>query len=298
MFPPICCVFDAISRLRSREKLELGVRESCRSIQSESAPSKASSTVSCELLEAKLSGAVCCQGILLAAIISFGSNGTCLAESRQNTEPAPPSSTAGTPISPRIEQKADGSGAAAQANTKILGFRSALFGADEADVRAAAKKDFGVTDAGFSKSQNLADRTEVDSVKVPDILPGGGSAEVGYIFGYKSKKLTQVNVIWSKATDRSLTPDRLVANGEALKSYFASEGFVASSIATDTMLHDGILLFRGTDVDGHTVALMLRGSMSAATDKAPQRFTPIALLLFYIADPKTPDVFKIPAGKF
>lgn len=207
----------------------------------------------------------------------------------------------GPSASRAIDQKTGvdpaGPGASGQA-TKVLGFRSALFGSSEADVRAAAKKDFDVANAGFNKSQNLADRTDVASIKVPDVLPGGGYAEVGYVFGYKSKKLTQISVIWSKATDKSLTPDRLLANGEALKSYFAAEGLVASTITTDTMLRDGILLFRGADGDGHTVALMLRGSVSPATDKAPQRFTPMALLLFYISDPKTPDVFKIPAGKF
>ncbi len=32
-------------------------------------------------------------------------------------------------------------------------------------------------------------------VKVPDLLPGGGTAEISYVFGYQSKKLIQVSVV-------------------------------------------------------------------------------------------------------
>ena len=44
-------------------------------------------------------------------------------------------------------------------------------------------------------------------------------------------------------------------------------------------------------------ALMLDGKTTAGADKS-QVFTPNALLLFYIADVKTPDVFRIPTGRF
>jgi len=180
---------------------------------------------------------------------------------------------------------------------KLTGFRSAYFGADEADVRAAAIKDFGVPASAIQKSQNLADRTELLTVKVSDVLKDGGAAEVIYVLGYKSKKLTQVSIVWSNGTDKDITPERLLANGEALKSYFMTEGYVPSSIVGDTGLRDGILLFRGADAEGHTTALMLRGETSGAADK-PRHFSPNALLLVYLADPKAPDVFRIQAGKF
>ena len=62
-------------------------------------------------------------------------------------------------------------------------------------------------------------------------------------------------------------------------------------------MHDGILLIRGADADGHTTALMLHGT-ATAKDKTSQTFSPNALLLFYVADPKAPDVFKIQSGRF
>jgi hypothetical protein len=88
-----------------------------------------------------------------------------------------------------------------------------------------------------------------------------------------------------------------VANGEALKAYFDSQGYVPTSIVSNSPVHDGILLFRGTDTNGRMTALMLHGSLSAGPDKT-KTFTPNALLLFYLASPKSPDVFKIQSGKF
>jgi len=185
-----------------------------------------------------------------------------------------------------------------QATVKLLGFRSAQFGMDESAVRAAIVKDFGVPASAIHKTQNLGDRTDLLTVRVPDGLPGGGTSDVAYAFGYTSKKLTQVSVIWSQGTDKAITPERLLANGEALKNYFEAAGYDPKSIATNAVVSSGILLFRGTDAEGHTTAMMLHGSAAAGRDKGTQTFVPNALLLFYLADPKAPDVFKIHAGRF
>ena len=101
-------------------------------------------------------------------------------------------------------------------------------------MRADIIKDFGVPDKAIAKTQNLADRTDVLTVKVPDVLNGGGTADVAYVFGYKSKKLTEVSVIWSKGTDKTLTPERFLANGEALKTYFSDAGYDPKTIAANS----------------------------------------------------------------
>lgn len=206
---------------------------------------------------------------------------------------APPiaAPTASTSASPAPESEQEGKA------LKLTGFRSAQFGDDETAVKAAIVKDFGVADSAIRKSQNLSDRTEVLTVQVPEILKDGGAADVAYVLGYRSKKLMQVNVIWSKETDKELTGERLLANAETLKNYFLGEGYVASTIATNSTVRDGILLFRGADAESHTTALMLHGVTSVNAEKV-NTFVPNALLIFYLADPKAPDVFKIPAGKF
>ena len=124
---------------------------------------------------------------------------------------------------------------------KITGFRSANFGADETTVRTAIEKDFGK--ASIRKSESLADRTEVLTVRVPDVLQGGGMSDVAYTFGYKSKKLQQVSVIWSKGGgDTAVTSERLVANGEALKVYFQSAGYDPKTITSDAVVKGRIAL--------------------------------------------------------
>lgn len=182
----------------------------------------------------------------------------------------------------------------------VKGFRSALFNTDEAAVRAAINKDFGIAGKDIAKSRNLTDRTDVLTIKVPDIIEGGGVAEIAYVFGYKSHKLIQITVVWSKATDKDMTAERLLSNGEALRNYFSTAGYVPPTIVTNAEVKDGILLFRGADADGRTTALMLHGVKTPATDpkQSAQPFAPDGLLLFYIADAKAPDVFKLPAGQF
>lgn len=206
------------------------------------------------------------------------------------------------PASPAISS-ATAAAQSAPANAKptpqphITGFRSATFGSDEGAVREAIAKDFGVRKAAIRKSENFSDRTNVLTIRVPDVLSGGGTAEIAYVFGYTSKKLTQISVVWSRGTDKAMTAERLLANAESLKAYFQAQGYDPKSTVADVPVRDGILLFRGTDADGHTTALVLHGTAKVAADKTTS-FAPSALFLFYVADPKAPDVFKIQAGRF
>lgn len=198
--------------------------------------------------------------------------------------PAPVSPSTATPAS--VEKPA----------LDIKGFRSASFGAAEADVRAAAVKDLGVTADAIKTSQNLAERTELLTVRAPDVLPDGGAADVAYSLGYKTKKLIQVSVTWSKLTDDKLTAERLLQNGESLRDYFQSEGYVPASVATNVAIKDGLLLFRGNDAQGRSTILLLQGVTKG--EKGSREFAPTALVLIYVADAKNPDVYRVPAGKF
>lgn len=177
----------------------------------------------------------------------------------------------------------------------VNGFRSAKFGMSETDVRAAIASDFGAS-AAIKQTDNPTERTRGLSVHIPDLLPGGGAAEVAYVFGYKTKKLIQVSVIWSKAVDPSTTAQKLVADADVLRANFLTQGYQPSSIVTDALTRGGILVFRGADGAGHTTALLLEGRTALA--KNQKSFAPNALLLLYIADPKHPDIFRLAPGQF
>jgi hypothetical protein len=179
---------------------------------------------------------------------------------------------------------------------EVEGFRSARFGMSEADVKAAITKDFGKGTA-VTEQPNAGERTKVLVVKVPDLLPGGGTAEVSYVFGYQTKKLIQVSVSWSKAIDDKMTPEQLFSNSSVLRTHFMSEGFKPETIATNMPINGGLLMFRGSDAKDRTAMLMLQGTFTQG-EKNQRILTPTSLLLFYVADAKAPDVYRLPPGSF
>ncbi len=179
----------------------------------------------------------------------------------------------------------------------VDGFRSAKFGMKEADVRAAIDKDFKLKPDAIKSQDNSAELTHSLVATVPDLLAGGGTAEVSYVLGYKSKTLIQVGAVWSKATDPAMTPERLFSNANILRAHFLSEGFKPETTAVNTPVNGGLLMFRGSDASDRTVMLLLQGTFE--TKENNQRtLTPTGLLLFYVADAKSPDVFKLPPGQF
>lgn len=184
-----------------------------------------------------------------------------------------------------------------KASKAIEGFRSAKFGMNEADVRAVIAKDFGPKPDAIKSQDNPAELTRSVLLTVPDLLPNGGTAEVSYVFGYKSKALIQVGTVWSKGTDPEMTPEKLFSNANILRAHFLGEGFKPDTIAVNTPVSGGILMFRGSDAKDRSVILLLQGTFENKENNQ-RLLTPTGLLLFYVADTKSPDVFKLPPGQF
>jgi hypothetical protein len=180
---------------------------------------------------------------------------------------------------------------------EVNGFRSARFGMTEAQVRAAIEKDLRMRPDDIRSQENKAEQTQVLEVRAPDVLPGGGTASVSYVFGFKSKTLIQVGLSWSKTTDEKMTPEQLFSNANVLRSHFLELGYKPDSISTNMPTSGGLLMFRGSDAQERTTVLVLQGTYSQGENN--QRIlTPTALLLFYIADAKSPDVYRLPPGSF
>ena len=180
---------------------------------------------------------------------------------------------------------------------KVEGFRSAKFGMNEAEVKTAIASDFGIKGSAVHEQPNAGERTKALLVKVPDLLPGGGTAEVSYIFGYHTKKLIQVSVSWSKGTDEKMTPEQLFSNSSVLRAHFLGEGFKPETIASNMPIGGGLLVFRGSDARDHTTMLILQGTFTQG-EHNQRILTPASLLLFYIEDAKAPDVYRLPPGSF
>jgi hypothetical protein len=182
----------------------------------------------------------------------------------------------------------------------IEGFRQARFGMSEEQVRQAIRNDFPAAAAKLASTVNPSEKTTILSLGVTDLLPRTGKAHISYIFGYQSKKLIQVNILWG--SDRSAAVDEtIVGTANSLRDYFAAENFRSDSVVANRQLAGNtILVFRGSDDQKRTVLLVLSGVAAAARaeDKKEPRPPPLTLELSYIEDAAHPDVFRIGNGQF
>ena len=103
----------------------------------------------------------------------------------------------------------------------VDGFRQARFGMSEEQVHQAIRNDFPALAAKLTSAVHPSEKTTVLSLTVADLLPHTSSARVSYIFGYRSKKLIQINIIW--ASDGSTASDEtVVGTANSLRDYFAA----------------------------------------------------------------------------
>jgi hypothetical protein len=188
---------------------------------------------------------------------------------------------------------------------EVVGFRDARFGMTEQDVRAVVTKTLGVKPADIVGTANPIEGTTVLTIRVPLLDPVPGPAQVAYIFGFASKKLIQVNVIWGddKAKDQA-DATALVTSGTRLERYFA--GFAWRKDTTRSGIPVGentVVLFSGEDekkgalrliADGVKYQMQREGNQTTS----PEPKGPPKLIINYIADRENPDIAKIEKGKF
>jgi hypothetical protein len=180
----------------------------------------------------------------------------------------------------------------------IDGFRSARFGMTEAEVRAAIRKDFPAEARDVHSAVNSAEKTAALSLSVTNLLPDSGPASVGYVFGYKSHRLIQINVLWSSAA-KDATPQGVVATGNMLRDYFIGQGAPAAGRIVNATLPDGtIVILRASDPHGRMVLIVLSGANPKQKPSAGHSPPPLVLGLSYILDPANPDIFRLKKGAF
>jgi hypothetical protein len=182
----------------------------------------------------------------------------------------------------------------------IEGFRQARFGMSEEQVRQALRKDFPALAAKLTSAVHPSEKTTVLSLTVVDLLPHTGSAHIAYIFGYRSKRLIQVNIVWS-SEGTAASDETVVGTANSLRDYFTSENFGSEGIVVNRQLGENtILVFRASDGRKRSVLLILSGVAASARseEKKGPRPPPLTLELSYIEDTAHPDVFRIGQGQF
>jgi hypothetical protein len=185
-------------------------------------------------------------------------------------------------------------------HVNVEGFRSARWGMDAAQVKAAILKDFGISAEKVKTEENAAERTTILSVTVNDLLEGAGPARVSYVFGFKTKKLIQVTILWGTSVDPQAHPDKIVTAANQLRQLFLDSGYQPETVVSNARMADGtILVFQGQDADKHTTVLRL-----ATTAPPPKGSKPeaaggsVALSLSYTLDSRSPDIFRLKKGQF
>lgn len=185
---------------------------------------------------------------------------------------------------------------------QLQGFRSAHWGMDANEVKAAIKKDFNIAPDKLQTEDNASERTSALSIAVPNLIEGAGKARVSYIFGFTTKKLIQVNAIWGTPVDPAVKPDEVVAAANQLRDLFIASGYEAGSVHTNVGTKDGtIVVFEGEDADKHATLLTLVNSTipgPVKNGKHEPSTQAVVLRLSYILDPQNPDIFRLKKGQF
>ncbi|MBT3514155.1 MAG: hypothetical protein HOB32_11035 [Nitrospina sp.] len=177
----------------------------------------------------------------------------------------------------------------------IDGFRSAKFGFNESSIFRAIKKDFQINKKAVSRGKNSSEKTTFLMIDVKDLFVGSGPSKVVYIFGFKSKKLIQVKVVWGRPAQKKPDVEKIVSVATQLSNYFSQKIYQKNGFVSHKKISEGIILvFQGRDKKGRTARLLLSNPKNK-DDKAGENIT---LTLAYIEKPEDPDVFKIKDGDF
>ena len=244
---------------------------------------------------------------LLAALCAIGLDHA-TAQQTAPPSPAPAPTPAPKPAPPATAPAAKPAAAApapaatAPAEpTGIDGFRSARFGQTEDQVRAAIKADFKVNDAAITAATHPLEQTRSLSVKVRDLVAHSGEAQVAYVFGFRSKTLIQVNILWNAPDPAGA--EVVIGIGNALRDYFVSQAtrFVKEQVKSNVQLADGrILLFQGTDDKSRAVELVMVWAPRPQVQGQPADPRPgsAQLRLLYVLAPGNSDIQRIQPGSF
>lgn len=188
----------------------------------------------------------------------------------------------------------------ATAAARVEGFRHARFGMSEPEVRQAAGQDFPAAAGRLSRNTHPSEKTTVLAVTAGGLLPDAGPARVSYILGYASKRLVQVNVVWSSDGRSAARDEAVVAGANILRDHFQGQHIAPPDevVANRQVSEGAFLVFRAAQTDGRMIVVVLSGAGAAERVNRTPPPPPLTLQLSYIADYRHPDVFRIEGGRF
>lgn len=201
-----------------------------------------------------------------------------------------------------VAQSANGQ---APADIKTLeGWRGFKFGMSEKDVMKVLGRDFKMQRDQIRTDSNQLEKTRFFLTQLPNVIDGLDDATFLGVFGYKSKTLDRIELIWQTPYPETEKVAALQNVGGQLRNYFLSQGYDPRTIVVNQAVNDTTyVFFIGRGANGRQVTLSFRregvplveGENDAAAQANPDRVT---LRLTYAANPEKPDIFKINDGEF
>jgi len=177
----------------------------------------------------------------------------------------------------------------------INGFRSAKFGMGRAEVTKAIFKDFGIASGKITIIKHPTEQTESLGIMIDNLLPNSGKSQVVYVFGYKSKRLMQVNIVTGHPFDTDVTPQQVVNAGNLLGNYFFKKRYQEDGLVAHARLSDGsVMIFRGQDQKGRMALLRLVNTQQNNKNNEVK----LSLNLSYIEKPGQPDIYQLKEEDF
>ncbi|HIJ50087.1 MAG TPA: hypothetical protein HPP54_03365 [Nitrospinae bacterium] len=141
---------------------------------------------------------------------------------------------------------------------KIEGFRSAKFNMSMDQVKEAIYQDFRLSDEKIDSIKDPTEQTYSLAVTVEKLLPTFGKSRVMYVFDYKTKRLSQVNILMGHPVDTESKPEQIVDSGNLLGNHFFKKQYQEDGLLRHARLSDGsVLIFRGKDQTGRMALLRL-----------------------------------------
>jgi hypothetical protein len=173
----------------------------------------------------------------------------------------------------------------------IAGFRSARFGMNEDEVRAAVAHDFKDYATLLQPARHPDPRYSMLVLPLPSLEPGPGAAGVTYLFAGAEHKLVQVNVLWSTG-DKPAEADRtrIVTAGVQLADFFRALRWRPDAATMGVPLGaNGLVLFSGIDPHKAMVEVTVTGVALRGRDgKVAPVEGPAKLRVAYMSSLGTP----------
>lgn len=182
-----------------------------------------------------------------------------------------------------------------------FGYRSARFGMTESAVLDAIEADFAISPGSVERSANALEKTINLTVAVMGLVEFTGATEIIYIFGFRSKNLIQVNLLWRAPAGAKDAAQRLRRAARVMANRVSLWGISKFETAPNTATSDGAtLLFQGRSESGMLASISMRvpseeqASYSASGTADVGYWLRVAL----IENVGAPDIYKIEPGQF